>query len=474
MSDERFDLLLEKYLDRALTPSESEEFQAFLKRDEGLRAQYVSALTQVSMLRRIHRAKTTESARADVRNIRLARGSMRIKKSRKAERGNFSLALKACGAVAALIALVFAFQYSRRGPAPETAISDAGSQPKATPAEPEKKAVEVQDVIVEANTEKTLTAEDLAGRKVITREKAVAYIQYKDGTAIELKENTQVRWGRADAQKGKEVEALAGSMSIHAVPQPPDRPLQIVSAHGRVTVLGTTFWLSVDGQGTRVDLLKGKVGLTRASDNTTLQLTEGQRAVLAPGAVLEAAPLKLEKGKLLYSEEFDPQLKNWDKAGMSFQIAKIENENPQLPTLKLLPAKDQVCSATLSFGRALARMPGSFSIEYRMRSLPFYRNVNSFHVGIDSNGAAETNVEENLTDNKKYTFFRFRWVQCRLEISQNTDADGNPTAHYRSYFGNVFKNSRVAKGPALGMMFVQNNLPMEIADLKIYDLVPAK
>lgn len=475
MSDERFDLLLEKYLDSSLTPTEREEFQAILKRDADLRAQYISALTQASMLRRIHRKKATESARNEVSDIRLAQSNLQKNKAHSAEKINFIPALKIGVAVAALIAIVFTIQISRRGYVPsDSAISNTGSQSKAKAVEPEKKVVEVQDVIVDANTEKTLVAEDLAGRKVITRENASAFIHYKDGTSVELEENTKVQFSSVDPQKGKVVEALAGRVIVNAVPQPKDRPLQIVSAHGRATVLGTLFWLSVDDQGTRVDLLKGKVSLVRTSDSATLQLAEGQRAVLAPGTVLAAEPLKLKNGKLLYREEFSPELKNWSKSGLTFEIGKVENENPELSAMKLTPTKDQECSATLSFGRALARTPDSLSIEYRMRSLPPYRNVNTIHVGIDSNGAAETSVEEDLTDNNKYTFLRFRWVKCRLEISRSTDADGNPMAHYRSYFGNVFKYSRVAKGPALGMKFVVKNLPIEIADLRIYELVPDK
>lgn len=468
MSDERFDLLLEKYLDGALTPTEREEFQALLQRDSDLRAQYISVLTQASILRRIHRKKATESARNELSDIRLAQNQLKKKKPHSAEKTNFGPALKIGVAVAALVAIVFTIQISRQGSVPsDSAVSNTNSEPKA-------KVVDVQDIFVDANTEKRLSAEDLAGRKVITRENASAVIHYKDGTSVELEANTKVQLSSVDPQKGKVVEALTGRVIVNAVPQPKDRPLQIVSAHGRATVLGTLFWLSVDDQGTRVDLLKGKVSLIRTSDSATLQLAEGQRAVLAPGTVLAAEPLKLKNGKLLYREEFSPELNNWSKSGLTLDIGKIENENPELSTIKLTPTRDQESSVTLSFSQALARTPDSLSIEYRMRSLPPYRNVNMIHVGIDSNGAAETSVEEDLTDNNKYTFIRFKWVKCRLEISRSTDGDGNPMSHYRSYFGNVFKYSRVAKGPALGMKFVLKNLPVEISDLRIYELVPDK
>src|SRR5205814_6839025 len=117
-----------------------------------------------------------------------------------------------------------------------------------------------------------------AGSLVQTYAGGGALLAYtNDTTVIELKENTIVRVLRA--RRGKRFELLSGVMEIKAAPQPPGRPLRVLTPNAEVKVLGTTLSLAASGKSTRVDVAQGQVTLeTRATGQTTL-VSQHQRAV---------------------------------------------------------------------------------------------------------------------------------------------------------------------------------------------------
>jgi anti-sigma factor RsiW len=66
-ADERFDLLVEKYLDGALVATEETELRDLLAVRPELRARFVASLTQEAALRKVRPAELTASARFDLR-----------------------------------------------------------------------------------------------------------------------------------------------------------------------------------------------------------------------------------------------------------------------------------------------------------------------------------------------------------------------------------------------------------------------
>jgi ferric-dicitrate binding protein FerR (iron transport regulator) len=473
MSNERFDFLLEKYLAQALTPSEREEFQSLLEGDAELRAEYVSALTQASMLRRIHRNKSTKSARAELLNIKSARNLKSGSDARAFKRKGLRFPLMAIAALAAMVVLAVMIKSSwQTATIPPPGLSEA--PPEKVPVN--VTAPDLSDVIVESGKELKLAAEDYSGRKIITRERAGALVSYKDGTTIELKESARIKLGLANANKGKELESLDGRIIVNAAPQPKDLPLQVKSIHGTVSVIGTVFWLNVDKQGTRVDLLKGKVNLTRADDNSTLQLAAGQQAVIAPATALKATPVKFEDGPLLYREEFDAALKNWRSEGAQLSLGNAEISGQKTTTAVMKPIPDRWCTAALDFSRVLTRQPDLIVINFRMRSLPYLKKDNQlrFVPFMDDNVKVEDVLDTVAPKRGKYTFIRFVWRKIRIEIYRTPGENGAEEFKYRTFIEDTLLESKKVSGPAQGLRISAIDLPFEFSDLQVRELVPAK
>jgi hypothetical protein len=74
--------------------------------------------------------------------------------------------------------------------------------------------------------------------------------------------------------------------------QPQDRPMIVTTPKSEAKVLGTTLRLKVDEKGaTRLDVLEGKVRLTRLSDSKGVDVVTGHYAVTAAGVDLVSRPV---------------------------------------------------------------------------------------------------------------------------------------------------------------------------------------
>lgn len=284
MSTENFDILVEKFLDQTISSDEEAELLSLVNLDSALRAEFEDRLTQLSMLRRVYRKKISHSARVEI--IKISKGVASIKGSpaRDAKAENPRFFQWYVAAVAALIVCVLTLRTVWQTPQGTIAVGSNNAE-----------ILDLSDLVVESGQELKLEAERYLGRKILTRERSKAFIRYQDGTTIDLEENSLAKLSPAEAQKGKEIEVQSGRVAINAAPQPKDRPLKIQLPHGTVTVVGTLFSINVEPDGTSVELLKGTVQLTRKEDKASLQLTAGQRAVLAPGIVLAATAIQIEK-----------------------------------------------------------------------------------------------------------------------------------------------------------------------------------
>jgi len=474
MSNERFDLLLEKYLAQALSPSERDEFQSLLEQDPELRAEYIAAMTQASMLRRIHHKKTTESARVELHNIKTGRDLKSVSNANAFKRKGSPYTWMALAAFAATVvcAVVFKFAWNTTAePSPDLSTAP----PEKLPVKPPPP--DLSDVTVESGKDVTLAAEEYIGRSIITRERAGALLRYKDGTTVELKESTRIKLVLANSTKGKELEALEGRIIVNAAPQPKDMPFQIKSIHGTASVIGTLFWLNVDKQGTRVDLLEGKIKLNRADDSSTIQLEAGQKAVMAPAVALKATPVQFENGPLLYREEFDADLKNWSSTGAKLSRGNADISGQKMPTAMMKPIPPgQWCTAAIDFNRVLPRHADFIAIDFSMRSFPFLKKENfiRFIPYLEDNLKVEDNYSTVPPKHKRYIFTRFVWRTIRIEIYRTHGENGVEEFKYQSFLDGALFESKKVSGPAQGLRISAIDLPFEFADVQVHELVPQK
>jgi hypothetical protein len=110
---------------------------------------------------------------------------------------------------------------------------------------------------------------------------------------MELSENTSIskisdRGGASGC--GKCVLLDEGTLVIEAVHQPSGHAMLIVTPHGQARIVGTTLKLSVEAASTRLDVVEGKVRLSRSGAEWA-DVIGGHFAVAAEGVELAARPL---------------------------------------------------------------------------------------------------------------------------------------------------------------------------------------
>jgi hypothetical protein len=89
---------------------------------------------------------------------------------------------------------------------------------------------------------------------------------------------------------GKWVELDEGTLAIEAAHQPPGHAMVIATPHGQARIVGTTLKLSVEATSTRLDVVEGKVRLSRPGA-AWADVVGGHFAVAAEGVELAARPL---------------------------------------------------------------------------------------------------------------------------------------------------------------------------------------
>jgi ferric-dicitrate binding protein FerR (iron transport regulator) len=119
--------------------------------------------------------------------------------------------------------------------------------------------------------------------------KSQAVMAYPDGTSLELEPETQIRNViDRDAAKGKQLLLNRGALLARVRKQPVEQPMCLMTPHGEVRALGTTLKMTVDAATSRVEVLEGRVKLTRSSDDRAIELTTGHFAIAGSGGDLVA------------------------------------------------------------------------------------------------------------------------------------------------------------------------------------------
>jgi ferric-dicitrate binding protein FerR (iron transport regulator) len=257
---ERFDLLLERYLDGALEGDARREFMGQLRADGAFRRRFTRTLAMESLLR-LPRREAEAGTRRRPGVVPLRRWVM--------------------GAAAAfLLGLLGVLWWGFRGeggPAPARIVRVESAEPGAPPPalrrsegrrDPLFPGVEVRSGDrIESN-----------GGMVAVRfegEPSIVTVQPRGGVAF--------RWEGG----AKRLDLDAGTVEAEVAPQPKDRPMRLVTPHGTATVVGTAFTLTVGPRDTLLRVDRGEVDLAGRAGGERLRVAAGQRARTDGGAVPE-------------------------------------------------------------------------------------------------------------------------------------------------------------------------------------------
>jgi hypothetical protein len=112
-----------------------------------------------------------------------------------------------------------------------------------------------------------------------------AVLELPDATRLELSADTQLRLAEDDPRQGWRLILSAGLLRADVRPQPPGRPLVVVTPQAEIVVLGTCFRVAaVPATATEVETEAGTVRLTRLADGATVEVPAGSSALAAAAA----------------------------------------------------------------------------------------------------------------------------------------------------------------------------------------------
>jgi ferric-dicitrate binding protein FerR (iron transport regulator) len=131
-----------------------------------------------------------------------------------------------------------------------------------------------------------------------------AVLSFRDKTRVDLGADTLV--GRVREDGGKRIRLERGSVWADVDKQAPERPMIFETPFGDVKVLGTSLRIAVDldrGGSTYVEVLEGKVELTRKPDGAAVLVTSGHSAVAAAGVTLATRPIRESIPEIVLKEQ---------------------------------------------------------------------------------------------------------------------------------------------------------------------------
>jgi len=128
-----------------------------------------------------------------------------------------------------------------------------------------------------------------------------AVVKFADATRMEVGPDTAI--AEVSADRGKRMVLSKGTLTATVTRQARGESMVFRTPHGEATVLGTTLRLSVEERQTRLDVIEGKVRLTR-TDGKAVEVSGGHFAVAAVGVELRAAALPVA----VFTEDFEKSL----------------------------------------------------------------------------------------------------------------------------------------------------------------------
>ncbi len=172
-------------------------------------------------------------------------------------------------------------------PAPPKTTTVAEAPPKPPPALAQIERVKGEATVATAGVKAPAREGQglLPGQSLQTAgTESLAVVKFIDGTQLELGGDTTLSpLAEATAKAGKTIVLESGAVVAKVSKQPAGQAMVFTTPHAEARVLGTTLRLSVDPQGTRLEVTEGRVRLTRRQDGASVEVGAGFYAVAAPG-----------------------------------------------------------------------------------------------------------------------------------------------------------------------------------------------
>jgi len=349
---------IERYLDGAMTPAESEGFLATLREDPEALAFLGRALEDQAHLFDAIRAAAPSGRRGDTTR------RLRIRRTRAWPRSGPSGTVWAAGVAAAgLFALLLALSTSGEGrrvrvpaparvivvapvptpeplPAPRTAprpepmpleplrpapaparieapapLRPEAPEPGPVPEPPRPEPVPVRDpvrpsavamaeltrvqgegVVLDASGRSAAKPGTalLSGQGLQTGSASLLQLKFPDATRVELGASSVLREARI-GPAGKRLRLDAGLLSADVAKQTPGAPLVVTTPQADVVVLGTRFSVSCSAESTRVEVREGRVRVARLSDGASVEVGAEFVAVVGASGPVEAKPFPIDE-----------------------------------------------------------------------------------------------------------------------------------------------------------------------------------
>ena len=126
-----------------------------------------------------------------------------------------------------------------------------------------------------------------------------AVLAFPDGTRVEL--GSEASLDTVTLEKGKRLTLSRGRLVATVAKQPANEPMVLKTPRGTARVLGTRLVLEVTEESTLLEVLEGRVRLTRSKDRRSIDVRAGYYALAAEGVRLVARPIA---GRTLLRSDF--------------------------------------------------------------------------------------------------------------------------------------------------------------------------
>ena len=254
------------------------------------------------------------------------------------------------------------------------------------------------------------------GDQLVALPQESATLRYADGTQIRLLGDTSLRLG--STATGKRLVADWGTLQADVAAQPVGRPFQLETPTAEATVLGTQFWMSVNGATTRLDVIQGAVALTRSRDKAKVTVRSGEYGVAGERELaVKSLSWPVDTTGLVV------QLENADPAGANV-VYQGEEKISLVPQRRGLARPDRNFALVLGGGScelppakapllAACRATGELTIEVTIQP-------------DDLRQSGPARIVTFSADSKKYNFMlgqERHWLVFRLATSEPARGD---------------------------------------------------
>jgi ferric-dicitrate binding protein FerR (iron transport regulator) len=277
-AQERFLLLVLRYLDGDLDVDESRELNELLRRDEAQRRRFMEFCHRACLIREISEPERQALLRREPAAAHAARASARSRSGERAANVPPGRRRKLRWLVAASLALVLTtalvgwwYLGSTEQESIIGSLEQVTGDVRVFGARGNARTVAAGAAIHSGDTIRTHGA------------RSETVLVYADGTRLTLVGDTSVT---CDGRDAKSVVAHQGTLAVSARPQPEVGPLILATPMAQLQVIGTRFLVEARADQTDLSVIEGRVRVTRVSDGKAVEVDRGKRLLAAERAEL--------------------------------------------------------------------------------------------------------------------------------------------------------------------------------------------